>query len=51
MKPLLQLKKEVFEMGLKAYDKGKIEQAPLKDVYSPWYGRKEEYIEAKSAFY
>ena len=38
-------------MGLKAYEKGKIDQAPTKDVYSPWYGRKEEYIEAKSAFY
>ena len=47
----MKLKERVKEMALKAFEKNKISQEPVNDRDSVWFGRKEEYLEAKAAFY
>ena len=38
-------------MVTKVKNKGKLDMKPTKDQASEWFGRENEYIKAKSAFY
>ena len=51
MDPILEIRHKVKLLAYKAFGSEKISQKPVFDRHSVWYKKKDEYLEAKAAFF